>query len=118
MRIGGTDLGGISGGLYAVLEEIGRFVFRVLLGPHRSARISLEYTCVRAGAALIGIPLGSIGGALVAPFNEPSFGFFLGVLLIGGASEGVAEALIGYVQRLRREELDAGPPRDKTKTFE
>lgn len=119
MKIGSTELGGLSGGLYARLEEIGRFAFRVLVGADRSSRISLEYASVRLGAAVVGIPFGVIGGALLAaPFKAAipgcSFGSFVGYAVVAL----VAEAVIAYVRKLRGEELDAASPRDKTKTFE
>jgi len=42
MRIGSSNLGGISGGLYQAFEVVGRFFFLLLLGADRSGVIGLE----------------------------------------------------------------------------
>lgn len=119
MKIGGASLGGLSGGLYELLESTGRWFFTVLLGSERANQVSLEYSAVRVGATILGGAFGSLAGLA---FILISSAHWLTLLLFGcgGVLGSIVPAgvLIGYVRQLRREEVRLRPPSIKGKSLE
>jgi len=119
MRIGSTQLGGLSGGLYEILEVFGRGIFLLLLGSERSSRFELEHTCVRAGAFTSGLIIGGLASVIgVALGGDSCFVVPALLVLVISLFVGLGQALIHYVQELRSEDLPPSSPRAGTKGFD
>lgn len=118
MRIGGSEFGGLAGGLYGVFEAFGRLFFAMLIGADRAKRHALEYAAVTVGSLSLGLPTGVVVwiGTTAKGWdldNRIVLSILAAVLWLG-----IAQIPIAYVKSLRVEEVRSSPRRDFRRPFD
>ncbi|MFL6233908.1 MAG: hypothetical protein ACJ76N_12300 [Thermoanaerobaculia bacterium] len=120
MKIGTTDVAGLTGGLYERFEGLGLKFFSALIGAVGAERLRLEYKRVTAGATLVGATLGALVGGVIhvmiafaSGTARASLGYIALEILPIGALMGsllfsiLAAIMIYYIKSLRSEEVQS-----------
>jgi hypothetical protein len=104
IKIGATEIGGLSGGLYKFSEQTGEWALTALFGNQLASKASLRDTRVVIGCALTFAVMLAIVLA-VFPYSASRFSSAAGGLVFGlllGAL--VGSILLYFIKRIEREE--------------